>query len=1170
MLDLIHAPAAYGFCGQDITVQALVPDNGQEVVELLLCYTCNEKEYSKRMLPTDGFTADESYSLYSATVCGAHLTGERFSYRFLQKGIGTGSYEVPLLALPQLPPFLFTEFAPELRDEITYLEICNPGAAAVDLYDYELLLQARGKILGRNPLAHAPHTHVLAAGEAALLRFYTAKLFALYGSEEGIDAAFWSVLANLFPANCEEIAAHPPKCFTVVTAQKTAQGYEDLPQSFCIYQTYAYRLLVVPRGGGADDVLHALDVCTDELCLDVPVSTTAVYGADLRAPQQALRLATKRQGTPATPDVGQVFPNSTDAAVPAILPLQASERILLGAGDLCLRFAVLGGAAGCPTVWVKQGEEYRAYAATMTNEGVWEVVIPALTLATLGDKLCYYIEVTGGCYTARLGSAAQPYTRRIRDNAGPMILSQRPAEGQAIEPADAAPLVSFRFLDGAGVNLRTSVLCFDGLNVSADAVWSECEVTYTPKKLPDPGEHVVEITLRDTLGNRTYRRVPFVISDGEELQFFHGEVHSHTVDSDARGAIEQAMEHARDVGKVDFFAVTDHCVYLEPQDILRHKRVADRFNQNGRFATLYGYEVSWGKRGFWGHMNVLGGEQLFYAPHTAMSQLFEKLEQDDRVIAQFNHPGDEWGDFDGFAGYNSQIDKRLCLQEVKRMSFDDCYALSLARGWHVSPTYNEDNHGADWTTRTKGTTVVLAHSLTRENIMDAMRKNRTYATLDDSMRISFRVNGKWLGARLRNPSKLTVEIKVATDRAEGIGTLMLMAEDNIAVATMEAGARKSVCWELELAPDFDYYYLRIVNGSVYSVTAPVFVECDEALTLCALQQGNSGKIELPLAVSAVLQNKAQTALNDVSVSFYQTAQGGFDLERQVPIETVYVGRLEPGETHTVCRAFANLPQKNRISAVLCGQLGKRRVADSGFVMASPVIVSRICPLTSPDKGEENPYPYIELYNQTSAPVTLDGYQLRARHEQGRHRPHSLEYLSLDGITLPPDGTLVIWCKAPKSALTVADFNEKYGTSLVEGKDLILTDRPLILTDEAGHPTDLCYGDVTVSRAYYGSFCRFEDLVADSPYFFAASQDMTPCEQRLYPAQILTPGELVPGQRLPLMNAASRSCEQLEEQRAKERDRVVNKLTKRPLVPVQAAAFVANAFTSLRHLFREKE
>ena len=82
--------------------------------------------------------------------------------------------------------------------------------------------------------------------------------------------------------------------------------------------------------------------------------------------------------------------------------------------------------------------------------------------------------------------------------------------------------------------------------------------------------------------------------------------------------------------------------------------------------------------------------------------------------------------------------------------------------------------------------------------------------------------------------------------------------------------------------------------------------------------------------------------------------------------------------------------------------------------------------------------------------------------------------------------------------------------------------------------------------------------------------MTVCEQRIYPATLPPLAALSPEQQLPLMNTASRRQEIAEEKKAKERERVVSKLTKKPLIPVQTAALVANAVASLRHLLSEQK
>jgi hypothetical protein len=60
------------------------------------------------------------------------------------------------------------------------------------------------------------------------------------------------------------------------------------------------------------------------------------------------------------------------------------------------------------------------------------------------------------------------------------------------------------------------------------------------------------------------------------------------------------------------------------------------------------------------------------------------------------------------------------------------------RKWYLGSLGGHDNHGKHWGTRNEFRTAVLAKSLTRENIVDAYRKRRFYATEDMNLHLDFR------------------------------------------------------------------------------------------------------------------------------------------------------------------------------------------------------------------------------------------------------------------------------------------------------------------------------------------------------------------------------------------------------------------------------------------------
>ncbi len=1161
-----HAVPCFAFRQMPLTLQCVLVDEAHTVAKLSLCYEWAGERYCKRMLPHDGFLAGESYSVYEASIPAEHLEGESFSYSFDFEGGTREIYTVPLFDLPALPPFLITEHASEMRWDAHYYEVCNPTAERVDLYDYEIVLEEGGEETGRNTLADLPGENLLDGGEVAVLRFLVAERLNRFGDAERDTADFLRSLSVCFPVQCEELPQHPPRILYSTLAAETKEGWRDRPGTFAISQNGPHRLHIVKRGAGIEHSLYRMELNLDGNSFDVPARLTSLWSFDFRAPHLGYRIATQRPATPGYADEGQAFPFVGDCTVPAILPLFPSGAVYLGNGALRVRFVTFTSGGCTPHVYLCAADGVRSFAASLTDDGVWEVTVPYDLLCAQGTELRYYIEARGGMYSASLGSESAPLVAPIIDNAGPAIHALYPADGEAVE--EERPTVCVRFSDPSGVNLSTSMLCLDGFNVSDTAKWTENGVTFRPAKALSMGEHVLEITLRDTLGNRAYSRTAFVVHDGKELSFYRGEVHAHTADSDGSGTVEQAMAYARDVGKVDYFAITDHCCYLTIDDVMRQKAVADRYNKHGEFAALYGYEVGWGKEfGFFGHMNVLNpGSWFAPAASTTLPELYAQLEEHPDAVAMFNHPCDRWGNFGNYAHRTPTVDRRVCLAEIKRAEFDPEYALLLARGWHAAPVANEDNHQMDWTTKTQATGVVLAHSLTRENVLDAFRRGRTYSTMDNTMRIRYRVNGKWLGTRLKRPKKLLAEIEITTERAQGIGEIALVAEDNIVVASVKAGPRKTFFWKIELDPNFDYYYLKITNGQTYSVTSPVYVEGWDDLAIADMRAGVSDDPAQPHAVGVTVENRGGLDMSEVCVDFYLTPSAGFALRTLLPFARLPIGRLAAGERREVCAAFPCVAGNRRVTAIVSGMGGKHRFVDTRYLSLTPLTITKVCASTSPEGEVKNPFAYVELYNPLCIPVSLEAYHLRARILEGDHRPNSEIRVPLENVEIPPKGTVTVWSRPDDCALDVGDFNTRYGTELEKDTELLVAPHPFLIDDRFGHFVDICCGEERLDRAEWGDYYGGAASALDRCEYHRPANDITITSQRFCPEAPTPIGVVSAAQSLPLMALD----EQENEQNGAEQTPVVTKLVKAPLNPIQGAAFLASAFNTFKNLFSEKD
>lgn len=287
---------------------------------------------------------------------------------------------------------------------------------------------------------------------------------------------------------------------------------------------------------------------------------------------------------------------------------------------------------------------------------------------------------------------------------------------------------------------------------------------------------------------------------------YFGNLHAHTSYSDGRGIPADAYAKAREAG-LDFFAVSEHnhdqadgkgdardgIVIARRPDLYSGgpaalRQTAERLNQDGRFVAIYGQEFSTISSG--NHMNVFEVPDVLRSANGRFDLLVTEMrglrDSTGQVpFGQFNHPriqarGDKDYGRDDFGGSDSEwvatMDPLVSLIEVLnapaltdgtgfRADRNEAeYFRYLNLGFHVSPSAGHDNHYRNWGVSTDARVAVVAPSLTKANVLAALRAGHTYATEDKNLRIIFRANGALGGDRVAPPGpgselRLTVQLK---------------------------------------------------------------------------------------------------------------------------------------------------------------------------------------------------------------------------------------------------------------------------------------------------------------------------------------------------------------------------------------------------------------------------
>lgn len=321
---------------------------------------------------------------------------------------------------------------------------------------------------------------------------------------------------------------------------------------------------------------------------------------------------------------------------------------------------------------------------------------------------------------------------------------------------------------------------------------------------------------------------------------YFGRLHGHSDISDGTEAVDAVFARARESG-LDFYAVTDHSDSFDNADAgaigtdgtgvstkWAAGRTAAAQAADDTFLGLYGYEMSWPRTSQLGHLVTLGtpgwqnANQEGYAEDpAALVNYYEALASVPGSVSQFCHPGEDTGNFEGFAHWSPAYDRAVNLLEIggEEGFCLESYLLALEKGWHVAPSVGRHVQDAVGTART----VVLAEALTEQALLEAMSSRRVYATMDEDLHVCFTLNGKSMGGLI--PATEQSELAVTVyDPTDAVGEVAVLREGGSVLAA-KAVEGHSAELTFSLTGSAKYYFLRVTqpDGDM-AVTAPVWLE----------------------------------------------------------------------------------------------------------------------------------------------------------------------------------------------------------------------------------------------------------------------------------------------------------------------------------------------------------
>jgi hypothetical protein len=344
---------------------------------------------------------------------------------------------------------------------------------------------------------------------------------------------------------------------------------------------------------------------------------------------------------------------------------------------------------------------------------------------------------------------------------------------------------------------------------------------------------------------------PLVVSP-DLPRVYWGDLHGHSGLSDGTGTPEDYYRYARDIAALDVAALTDHDhwgmqVLSESPDLWEGVRQQTRaFHEPGRFVTLLGYEwTSW----IHGHRHVLyftdEGKVLSSVDPAFESplQLWDALRGQPALTVAHHTAGGpiatNWEippdpelepvtEVSSVHGSSEAPDSpRVIYQPVEGHFARD----ALDRGYRLGFVGSGDGHDghpglSHLASPNGGLVALLAHELTREGVLEALRARRVYATNGPRIVLHVTLDGLAMGAALEAGAPRPRVLEVRVVGADVLERIDLVRSGQVVRTFAGTGSRElGITEPIEGLRGGEYLYVRAVQadgGAAWS--SPFFVD----------------------------------------------------------------------------------------------------------------------------------------------------------------------------------------------------------------------------------------------------------------------------------------------------------------------------------------------------------
>jgi hypothetical protein len=265
---------------------------------------------------------------------------------------------------------------------------------------------------------------------------------------------------------------------------------------------------------------------------------------------------------------------------------------------------------------------------------------------------------------------------------------------------------------------------------------------------------------------------------------------------------------------------------------------------NGGHVVLYGIDslIGWETLSTGNNYDIFVAKSDYQGPNGLFQQIVNRKSAN--AFATLAHPNSS--DYNNlfYGAYNPIADSALVGVSVESgpafstdttytdtpsdMSFLSYYMQALAKGYHVGPTIDHDNHYMTFGKTNTSRLAILAQQLTKNTLLEAMRKRRFFATQDCDTKLMLSINQQDMGS-ITNGSLVPTITVTASDPTSpnAIPAITIMkgvpGSGTIASSLVTSNGASLNFSDLNLQiGDEAYYYADVTINGKRSISAPIW------------------------------------------------------------------------------------------------------------------------------------------------------------------------------------------------------------------------------------------------------------------------------------------------------------------------------------------------------------